>query len=112
MKRMPAPSAATITVRQVLDLLDNEFTEVAAAAGRRGFALWIGSGISLGRAPSVGMMLERALEHLRQNIEPGNPDCRFKRALDEALGMSNLSDAELAAIPLAIPSIAGLKRER
>jgi hypothetical protein len=100
---MPALSAATITVRQVLDLLDNEFAEVAAAAGRRGFALWIGSGISLGRAPSVGMMLERALEHLRQNIEPGNPDCRFKRALDEALGMSNLSDAELAAIPLGDP---------
>ncbi len=100
---MHGPSAATITVRQVLNLLDSEFAEVAAAAGQRGFALWIGSGISLGRAPSVGMMLECALEHLRQNIELGNPGCRFKRALDEALGMANLSDAELAAIPLGDP---------
>src|SRR5712691_7877693 len=103
MKMMHGPSAATITVRQVLNLLDNEFAAMAAAAGRRGFALWIGSGISLGRAPSVGMMLERAVEHLRQNIEPGNPGCRFKRALSEALGMSNLSDAERAAIPLGDP---------
>ena len=103
MMTMHGPSAATIRVNQVLDLLDSEFAEVAAAAGRRGFALWIGSGISLGRAPSVGMMLERALEHLRQNIEPGNPGCRFKRALDEALGMSNLSGAERAAIPLGDP---------
>ena len=49
------------------------------------------------------MMLERALEHLRQNIEPGIAGCRFKRALDEALGMSNLSGAERAAIPLGDP---------
>jgi len=90
-------------VRQVLDFLDNEFAGVAAAAGRRGFALWVGSGISLGRAPSVGTMLEHVLEHLRQNIDAGKPNCRFQRALDEALRMSNLSDAELAAIPLSDP---------
>src|SRR6266705_1906183 len=100
MLMMPGPTAATITVRQVLDLLDTRFAEVAAAAGRRGFALWTGSGISLDRAPSVGTMLERALEHLRQNIEPGNAGCRFKRALEEALAMSSLSSAERAAIPL------------
>ena len=71
MPMMPGPTAATITVRQVLDLLDNEFAEVAAAVGSRGFALWLGSGISLGRTPGVTSMLARALEHLRQKIEAG-----------------------------------------
>src|SRR5262245_53511480 len=99
----PGPTAATITVRQVLDLLDNEFALVAAAVARRGFAFWVGSGISLGRAPSVGAMLERALEHLRREIDPGNPSCRYRRALDEAIRLSDLSDAERAPIPLGEP---------
>jgi hypothetical protein len=99
----PGPTAATITVRQVLDLLDNEFALVAAAVARREFAFWVGSGISLGRAPSVGAMLERALEYLRRKIEPGNPSCRFRQALDDAIRMSGLSDAESSAIPLGEP---------
>lgn len=99
----PGPTAATITVRQVLDLLDNEFALVAATVARRGFAFWVGSGISLGRAPSVGAMLERALEHLRRKIEPGNPGCRYRHALDEAIRLSDLSDAERAAIPFGEP---------
>lgn len=98
-----APSAAAITVSQVLDLLDNEFAEVAAAAGRRGFALWLGSGISLGRVPGVALMLERVLEHLRQQINTGDPDQRFARALDSVLARSCLSCAERHAVPLDLP---------
>jgi hypothetical protein len=103
MPMMPGPTAATITVRQVLDLLDNEFAEVAAAVGSRGFALWLGSGISLGGIPGVTSMLARALEHLRQKIEAGDPGGRYRRALDDALSRSCLSAAERAAVALDVP---------
>jgi SIR2-like domain len=101
-KPMP-PTAATITVAEVLDLLDTSFSAVADSIARRGFTLWVGSGISLGRAPSVGSIIARALEHLRQNISAGDPNCRFRRALDEALVMIDLSPAERGAIRFDLP---------
>jgi hypothetical protein len=100
---MHASSAATISVAEVLELLDNSFAEVSAAAERRGFALWVGSGISLGRAPSVGSMIERALEHLRRNIDATDANCRFRRALEDALAMSNLLPAKRLATFLDHP---------
>jgi hypothetical protein len=103
MRTMHAPSAATVSISEVLDLLDNSFADVSAAVERRGFALWVGSGISLGRAPSVGSMLERALEHLRRNIDATDANCRFRRTLEEALAMSDLSPAEKLAIRLDRP---------
>jgi integrase len=53
--------------------------------------------------PSVGKMVERALEHLRQHVDPANANCKFRRALDEALVMSDLSGAQRAAVRLDIP---------
>jgi hypothetical protein len=104
MRTMHAPSAATVSIAEVLHLLDNSFADVSAAAETRGFALWVGSGISLGRAPSVGSMLERALEHLRRNIDATDANCRFRRALEEALAMSDLLPAEKLAIRLDRPA--------
>jgi hypothetical protein len=98
MRTMHAPSAATISITEVLYLLDNSFADVAAAAETRGFALWVGSGISLGRAPSVGSMLECGLEHLRRNIDAKDAKCRVRRALEEALAMTDLSPTERLAI--------------
>lgn len=103
MRTMHGPSAATVSITEVLHLLDNSFADVSAAAETRGFALWVGSGISLGRAPSVGRMLDRALEHLRRNIDATDANCRFRRALEEALEMSDLLPAERLAIRLDRP---------
>ena len=100
---MPPPSASVISVAQVLRLLETQFAAVAAALERRGFALWVGSGISLGRAPSVGGMLARALEHLRERVDRGNSNCKYRTALMEALQMAGLDGAARAAIDLHRP---------
>jgi hypothetical protein len=86
----PPPSADAITIAETLDLLDARFAAVAAAAERRGFASWVGSDISLGRAPNIGEMLLRALEHLRHRTNTKDAHCRFRRALGDVLPMGPL----------------------
>ena len=88
---------------QVLNLLDGPFAAVSAAVERHGFALWVGSGISFGRAPSIGPMLERVLEHLRQRVDPDLADCKFRRALNEAIEMSGLKPARRSVLQFALP---------
>ena len=60
-----APSATEISVAQVLEKLDGPFASVANGLARGEFALWVGSGISR-KAPSLGGLIERAIEFLRQ----------------------------------------------
>lgn len=93
-----APTASSITVCQTLDLLDNEFAATAAGVGERRYAFWVGSGISREKVVDVGQMLRQGLEHLRSNIDAPDDDCRFRRALDEALAMVSLTDAEKTTI--------------
>ena len=93
-----APTAHSITVRQTLDLLDNEFATTAVGVGERRYAFWVGSGISREKLVDVRRMLGQALEHLRKNIDAHDDDCRFRRALGEALAMVPLTDAERTAI--------------
>ena len=93
-----APTADSITVRQTLDLLDNEFAATAAGVGERRYAFWVGSGISREKVVDVGQMLRQGLEHLRSNIDAPDDNCCFRRALDEALAMVSLTDAEKTAI--------------
>ena len=99
----PEPSADAITIAEALDLLDGRFAALSAAVERRGFALWVGSGISLGRAPNVGQMLGRALEHLRQRANPADANCRFRRALVRALEMSGLDEERRAGVQFDVP---------
>ncbi len=99
----PEPSADAITIAETLDLLDNRFAALSAAVERRGFAIWVGSGISLGRAPNVGEMLGRALEHLRQRADPTDANCRFRRTLGQAVEMSGLDEASCARVRFNVP---------
>jgi hypothetical protein len=96
-------SANAVTIAQVLNHLDGPFAAVSAAVEQRGFALWVGSGISFGRAPSVGPMLERVLEHLRQRVDPDLADCKFRRALNEAIEISGLEPARRSGLQFALP---------
>lgn len=86
---MTKEAATNATVLDVLGKLDGAFAGMAKAFGNAEFALWVGSGISR-RAPSLGGIIARALEFLRQKAI--NPDTRalFEPAFRSALGHSGL----------------------
>lgn len=93
---MAAEAATNATVRDVLERLDGDFAAVAAAFGNAGFALWVGSGISFGRAPDLGMIAARAIEFLRRKAVNPASMALFKPALRAAIAASQtvLADAE------------------
>jgi hypothetical protein len=96
-------SAKDISVSETLELLDNDFSAVAKAFDDQQFALWVGSGISFLRAPSLGKLIALALEHLRARITTNDASDRFSVALRAALAMAGLSGASQAAIQFGVP---------
>jgi hypothetical protein len=88
----PLPTATSITVLETLEKLDNEFGAVASATENGEFALWVGSGISR-KAPNLGDLIIRAIEHLRQKASDLATHDRFAAALKEALSMSGVDPA-------------------
>lgn len=62
------PTAGTITVRQVLDLLDGTFAGLAEGVAQRRYAFWLGSGISRDRVDDLKSVIAQG-SHLstRQN---------------------------------------------
>jgi hypothetical protein len=96
-------TAATITVSQTLGLLDGPFSTFASGVAENRYALWLGSGISFGRVPGLRQVVPRVIEFLRSQIVDVDPACRFKKALDEALGLAQLSDDEKGRIDLTRP---------
>lgn len=98
-----APTAATITVRETLGLLDGSFLAFAEGVAEDRYALWLGSGVSFGRVNSLKNVVPRVVEFLRSQIVVADPACRFKKALEEALALAHLSDAEKGRIDLARP---------
>jgi hypothetical protein len=77
----PAPDAAAISVKETLDLLDGPFARMADGILRDRYALWLGSGVSLGRVEGLRTLVPRVLEFLQQHVETGNTDCRFRKRL-------------------------------
>ncbi|WP_316159461.1 SIR2 family protein [Bradyrhizobium sp. SZCCHNRI3042] len=99
-----APHAASITVRETLDLLDGALAEVASGITEDRYALWLGSGISLGRIPGLKLLIRNALEHLQGQVVVADPDCRFRSAITEILSTAaGLSPAECATIDVHQP---------
>ena len=83
-KRAPIVTALPRrTVSDVLECLEDEFVDFAAAFARGQYLLWLGSGISRGGVPDVPGLLERLLEGLRGSIHLGNPAFKFRAALGE-----------------------------
>jgi hypothetical protein len=88
------PTADEITVHEVLDKLDGEFSRVAEAVANGEFALWIGSGISR-KAPSLGGLIDLAIDYLRvRALDAGTKD-RFLPALQEALEVAEVDPATM-----------------
>lgn len=96
--------AASITVRETLELLDGAFAELAVGVAEDRYAFWLGSGISLGRLPGLKLLIRRALNHLQTKIAVGDNTCRFRAALKDALiSAAGLSPAEFNALDLDQP---------
>ena len=98
-----APNADTITVPETLALLDGSFASVARGIAEDRYVLWLGSGISLGRVDGLRKVIARVLEFLRGRTNPGDPACRFGRALQAALDLAPITSEENARIDPAQP---------
>lgn len=97
------PSAKTITVRQTLDLLDGRFSEFAAGVAQDHYVFWLGSGISFGRVPGLWDIVPKVIEYLRSRVDNGDSNCRYKRALEQALDLASLNDEESSRVDFAAP---------
>lgn len=98
-----APTALTISVQQVIDLLDSDFAALAEGVAQRRYAFWLGSGISRERVDDLKRVIARVLAYLRNRIDLAAANCRFRTALDEALSYAQLSAEERAEIDYARP---------
>jgi hypothetical protein len=87
--------ATTISVLDTLHKLDNDFGAMAAALENGEFALWVGSGISQ-KAPSLGNLVTRAVEFLRQRTADPATSAKYRPALASALkyGGADIADVE------------------
>lgn len=89
---MPAsPSATDISVREVLAKFDGEFAATAQALESGEFALWIGSGISRG-APSLGLLIARAIEALRERARDPAQQATFEPAFLAAVKLAGIAE--------------------
>ena len=101
--RGAAPTAADISVTRTLALLDGPFAELAQGVVEGRYALWLGSGISRGRVDDLEAVIKRVLTYLRANANFGYPACTYVRALDEAIGLAQLSAEERMAFDSTQP---------
>jgi hypothetical protein len=95
------PNAATITVPETLALLDGQFASVARGVAEDRYVFWLGSGISFGRVDGLRQVIAKVLEFLRVRTNPGDPNCRFGKALRAALELAPITPAEAARIDVA-----------
>lgn len=103
MSPAPVPTASTISISQVLDLLDGDFASMAEGIAKKQYALWLGSGISRERVDDLKRVVSRVLNHLRDRIDPTNANCPYRRGLDEAIEMARLSPADRMGINYDLP---------
>jgi hypothetical protein len=95
------PGAATISIKQTLQLLDNQFASLAKGVAEDRYALWLGSGISFGRLPGLSNLVPKVLEFLRSKISP-DPSCRYRAGMESALAFASLTADERARVDLNV----------
>src|SRR5712691_3234272 len=99
----PGPHAADITLTETLELLDGPFGPVASGVSQDLYALWLGSGISFGRVDGLRKLVPRVLEFLQLKVGVGDPNRRFRKALEDALALAAVTPPERALIDLERP---------
>ena len=97
---MAMPPAAAISVRATLTMLDGAKREIADGVANDQYVFWLGSGISRERMPDLRDVAKRVLVTLQDLIAAGNPDCRFRKALDAVVGLAQPSPDESGRIDL------------
>lgn len=98
-------AAQTITLPEVLALLDGPHSAVVEAIGSAGYMLWLGSGISRGRV--IGLagadgVIAKLIEFLRSR-RTGDAGCKFSSALDAVLKLAGLDQKQLESVDLSLP---------
>lgn len=103
MRGSDLPTARTITVKETIDLLDEQFSGVAKAVAEGSYAFWLGSGISRERVIGLDGVLAKLIEFLRSHATTA-PNCRFKTALDRIIDLAEPTPGERATIDLTKPA--------
>lgn len=98
---MPAPAAATITVRATLAMLDGPKREIADGVTNDRYVFWLGSGISRERMPDLRDVSKRVMTALQSRIQQADPSCRFRKALNAVVTLANPSPEEWSRIDYA-----------
>ncbi|MEV8519435.1 SIR2 family protein [Dyella marensis] len=96
------PSAASISIKETLALLDNEFKGLSEGIGRAQYAFWLGSGISRDRVIGLDGVLAKLLEFLRIHTTAA-ADCKYRVALEKIIAMAAPSADERARIDFSQP---------
>lgn len=97
---MPAPAAASISVRTTLAMLDGDKREIADGVANDQYVFWLGSGISKDKMPDLRDIAKRVLVTLQARIVASDPRCRFRRALHAVLALAGPSAEEWDRIDL------------
>lgn len=97
------PTAATITLEQVLAQFDSSFADFAAAVARGQYAFWLGSAISRDRVPPLRDVVLKVLANVQSRISPHDPNCRFKAVFDRILRLINFSNEDRIRNDIAQP---------
>ncbi len=97
------PTAATISLKETLDLLDGPFRDVSRGVVEGQYALWLGSGISRDRVVGLDGVLAKLIEFLRSKAK-ADRDCPYRKALEKVLAMAAPSAEERAAIDMSQPA--------
>jgi SIR2-like domain len=101
---MPSrPSAANATVVDALALLDGPFAALAEGVSQDRYALWLGSGISLGRVEGLRKLIPRVLDFLQQQVAVGDENCPFRVALSAIFDIASLTAAERRSVDVEKP---------
>lgn len=97
---MAIPPAAAISVRATLAMLDGPKREIADGVANDRYVFWLGSGISRERMPDLRDVAKRVLVTLQGEIVAGDPDCRFRKALNAVVVLAQPSPDEWGRVDL------------
>ena len=98
------PTAASISIKETLDLLDGQYAGLGDGVAQGSYAFWLGSGISRDRVIDLNGVLARLLEFLRTRVTAG-ATCGYRLALDKIIGMAAPNGVERAQIDFATPVV-------
>lgn len=95
-------NAATISIKETLELLDGPYAGLSTGITQGAYAFWLGSGISRDRVVGLDGVLAKLLEFLRRKAT-SEATCTYRAALEQIIAMATPSEDERAQIDIAQP---------